>query len=290
MELAKSVLEETLKSFLREDLGYWDITTDSLVGPEIQGVANVVCNESAMISGLWETQALLEIAGCKGSPLIEEGNWASARAKILNASGPAGSLLKVERTLLNILSHMSGVTTATAALVELARREGTGKAKIACTRKTLPGLRYFEKRAVAVAGGDTHRLRLDDAILIKNNHLAIAGTITECIRKTRARVSFTKKIEVEVVDPDEAVEAAKAGADIILLDNMKPDRIEEAVGLLRKENLRKRVILEASGGIRKDNLASYLKTDVDVVSLGAITHSAKSIDMSMSIKPVKGRG
>ena len=290
MELAKSVLEETLKSFLREDLGYWDITTDSLVGPEIQGVANVVCNESAMISGLWEAQALLEIAGCKGSPLIEEGNWVSARAKILNASGPAGSLLKVERTLLNILSHMSGVTTATAALVELARREGTGKAKIACTRKTLPGLRYFEKRAVAVAGGDTHRLRLDDAILIKNNHLAIAGTITECIRKTRARVSFTKKIEVEVVDPDEAVEAAKAGADIILLDNMKPDRIEEAVGLLRKENLRKRVILEASGGIRKDNLASYLKTDVDVVSLGAITHSAKSIDMSMSIKPVKGRG
>ena len=289
MELAKSVLEETLRSFLREDLGYGDITTDSLVNPETQGTATVLCNEPAVISGLWEGQALLEIAGCKGSPVVEEGKRVTAGAEIINASGPAGSLLKVERTLLNILSHMSGVTTATSELVEVARREGAGKIRIACTRKTLPGLRYFEKRAVAVGGGDTHRLRLDDAVLIKDNHLAIGGTITECIKKTRARVSFTKKIEVEVVDPDQALEAAKAGADIILLDNMRTDQIEEAVNLLRKENLRERIILEASGGIRKDNLVAYLRTDVDVVSLGAITHSAKSIDMSMNIMPVKRR-
>jgi len=287
--LAKSVLEETLRSFLREDLGYGDITTDSLVDPETQGTATVLCNEPAVISGLWEGQALLEIAGCKGSPLVEDGKRVTAGAEIINASGPAGSLLKVERTLLNILSHMSGVTTATSELVEVARREGAGKIRIACTRKTLPGLRYFEKRAVAVGGGDTHRLRLDDAVLIKDNHLAIGGTITECIKKTRARVSFTKKIEVEVVDPDQALEAAKAGADIILLDNMRTDQIEEAVNLLRKENLRERIILEASGGIRKDNLVAYLRTDVDVVSLGAITHSAKSIDMSMNIMPVKRR-
>jgi len=287
--LAKSVLEETLRSFLREDLGYGDITTDSLVNPETQGTATVLCNEPAVISGLWEGQALLEIAGCKGSPVVEEGKRVTAGAEIINASGPAGSLLKVERTLLNILSHMSGVTTATSELVEVARREGAGKIRIACTRKTLPGLRYFEKRAVAVGGGDTHRLRLDDAVLIKDNHLAIGGTITECIKKTRARVSFTKKIEVEVVDPDQALEAAKAGADIILLDNMRTDQIEEAVNLLRKENLRERIILEASGGIRKDNLVAYLRTDVDVVSLGAITHSAKSIDMSMNIMPVKRR-
>lgn len=287
--MAKSVLEETLRSFLREDLGYGDITTDSLVDPETQGTATVLCNEPAVISGLWEAQALLEIAGCKGSPLVEDGKRVTAGAEIINASGPAGSLLKVERTLLNILSHMSGVTTATSELVEVARREGAGKIRIACTRKTLPGLRYFEKRAVAVGGGDTHRLRLDDAVLIKDNHLAIGGTITECIKKTRARVSFTKKIEVEVVDPDQALEAAKAGADIILLDNMRTDQIEEAVNLLRKENLRERIILEASGGIRKDNLVAYLRTDVDVVSLGAITHSAKSIDMSMNIMPVKRR-
>jgi len=289
LELAKSVLEETLKSFLREDLGYGDITTDSLVGPEIQGVANVVCNEPAMIAGLWEAQALLEIAGCKGASVVEEGERVSASSKILNATGSASSLLKVERTLLNLLSHMSGVATATSELVEVAKKHGAGKIRIACTRKTLPGLRYFEKRAVAVAGGDTHRLRLDDAVLIKDNHLAIGGTIADCIKKTRARVSFTKKIEVEIVDPDQAVEAAEAGADIILLDNMRTDQIEEAVSLLRKKNLRERIILEASGGIRKDNLVDYLRTDVDVVSLGAVTHSAKSINMSMSIKPVKRR-
>ncbi len=289
MELARSILEETLRSFLREDLGYGDITTDSLVDPETKGTAIVVCNEPAMISGLREALALLEIAGCKGEPVVEESDRVSAGARILNASGPAGSLLKVERTLLNILSHMSGVTTATSALVELAKKEGASKIRIACTRKTLPGLRYFEKRAVAVAGGDTHRMRLDDAVLIKDNHLALSGTITECVKKARSRVSFTKKIEVEIVDPDQAVEAAKAGADIILLDNMKPDQVRNAVDLLQKENLRERVILEASGGIQRDNLAAYLRTDIDVVSLGALTHSAKSIDMSMSIRRVKRR-
>jgi nicotinate-nucleotide pyrophosphorylase (carboxylating) len=289
LELARSVLEETLRSFLREDVGYGDITTDSLVEPETMGTATVVCNEPAMISGLWEAQALLEIAGCKGEPVVEESDRVSAGARILNASGPAGSLLKVERTLLNILSHMSGVTTATSALIELAKKEGTGKTRIACTRKTLPGLRYFEKRAVAVAGGDTHRLRLDDAVLIKDNHLTLSGTITECVKKARSRASFTKKIEVEIVDPDQAVEAAKAGADIILLDNMKPDQVRNTVDLLQRENLRERIILEASGGIQKDNLAAYLGTGIDVVSLGAITHSAKSIDMSMNMRRVKRR-
>ncbi len=289
MELARSVLEETLRSFLREDLGYGDITTDSLVDPETKGSAIVVCNEPAMISGLREALALLEIAGCKGEPVVEESDRVSAGARILNASGPAGSLLKVERTLLNILSHMSGVTTATSALVELAKKEGASTIRIACTRKTLPGLRYFEKRAVAVAGGDTHRMRLDDAVLIKDNHLALSGTITECVKKARSKVSFTRKIEVEIVDPDQAVEAAKAGADIILLDNMKPDQVRNTVYLLQKEKLRERVILEASGGIQRDNLAAYLRTDIDVVSLGAITHSAKSIDMSMSIRRVKRR-
>jgi len=289
LELARSVLEEALRSFLKEDLGYGDITTDSLVDTETKGTATVVCNEPAVISGLREALALLEIAGCRGEPVVEEGDRVGARARILNASGPAGSLLKVERTLLNILSHMSGVTTATSALVELAKKEGASKIRIACTRKTLPGLRYFEKRAVAVAGGDTHRLRLDDAVLIKDNHLALSGTITECVKKARSRVSFTKKIEVEIVNPDQAVEAAKAGADIILLDNMKPDQVRNTVYLLQNENLRERVILEASGGIQRDNLAAYLRTDIDVVSLGALTHSAKSIDMSMSIRRVKRR-
>jgi nicotinate-nucleotide pyrophosphorylase (carboxylating) len=184
---------------------------------------------------------------------------------------------------------MSGVATATADLVTIAEKRSRGKIRIACTRKTLPGLRYFEKRAVQLGGGDPHRLRLDDAVLIKNNHLALAGSITESVRKAKETVSFTKKVEVEVTTPDQAVEAAKAGADIVLLDNMTPKEVERSVAMLKVENLRDQVLLEASGGIRKENLASYSSTGVDVISVGAITHSAPAIDLSMEIHSSRKR-
>ena len=289
MKLARSVLNETLTSFLKEDLGYGDITTDSLIDPQTEATATIVCNEPALIAGLLEAQALLEIAGCNGTLLAKEGDRVLEKTRILEAVGPAGALLKVERTVLNLLSHMSGIATATSELVQLAKEAGGDRVRIACTRKTLPGLRYFEKRAVAVAGGDTHRLRLDDAVLIKDSHLALAGTVAHCVEKARTRVSFTKKIEVEATKPSQALEAARAGADIILLDNMKPDQVEKTIALLRKANLRDKVVLEASGGIRKDNLASYVRTGVDVVSVGAITHSSKSIDLSMDVKPIGRR-
>jgi nicotinate-nucleotide pyrophosphorylase (carboxylating) len=289
LELAKSLLEQTLKSFLAEDLGYGDITTDSLVDPSTLATATIICNEPAVIAGLCEVQALLEIAGCKGTVTRREGEKVASGTLLLTASGPAASLLKVERTLLNILSHMSGVATATSELVQLAKKAGANNVRVACTRKTLPGLRYFEKRAVAVAGGDTHRLRLDDAVLIKDNHLVLAGTVADCIRKVRARVSFAKKIEVEATRPAQAIEAARAGADIILFDNMKPDLVKKTIGALQSENLRDRVLLEASGGIRKDNLADYARTGVDIISVGMITHSARSIDMSMNIVRSPGK-
>ncbi len=288
MEFAKSVVGETLKSFLVEDLGYGDVTTDSLVDPSLQASGTIICREHAVIAGLLEARTLLEMVGCTGTSTVTEGERVEKGTKILKVSGSASSLLRVERTLLNLLSHMSGVATTTSELVELAKKTGKGKVRIACTRKTLPGLRYFEKRAVAIAGGDTHRLRLDDEVLIKDNHLVIAGTITECVKRARAKVSFTKKIEVEITKPPQAVEAAEAGADIILLDNMKPDDVERAIVALREKHLRDRVILEASGGIRKENLAAYAKTGVDVISIGMITHSAKSVDMSMAIKPAPG--
>jgi nicotinate-nucleotide pyrophosphorylase (carboxylating) len=202
---------------------------------------------------------------------------------ILTARGPARGLLGVERTLLNLLSHMSGVATSTADLVTISNKESRGRVRIACTRKTLPGLRYFEKKAVEVGGGDTHRLRLDDAVLIKDNHLKLAGSITDAVRKAKKKTSFTKKIEVEVTTPDQAVEAAQAGADIVLLDNMTTKEVERSVSLLRAKSLRDRIVVEASGGIRKENLASYAKTGVDVISVGAITNSAPAIDMSLEI-------
>jgi len=275
---------------LAEDIGYGDITTNALIDSKQEAEGRVVCQESAIVAGIEEALFLLELTGCQGTAKARDGERVKAGTMILSALGPARALLGVERTLLNLLAHMSGVATATVDLVSIANRESQGKVRIACTRKTLPGLRYFEKRAVNLGGGDMHRLRLDDAVLIKDNHLELAGSVGECVRKAKEKVSFTKKVEVEVTNADQAVEAAKAGADIILLDNMTPKEVERSVAMLKTENLRDQVLLEASGGIRKENLASYVKTGVDVISVGAITHSAPAIDLSMEIHSSRKRG
>jgi len=287
MELNKSVVENAIRSFLAEDLGYGDITTNVLLNSELQCKGEVVCRENAVIAGVEEALVLLELAGCNGVAKAQDGDRVRTGSVILTARGPARGLLGVERTLLNLLSHMSGVATSTADLVTISNKESRGTIKIACTRKTLPGLRYFEKKAVEVGGGDSHRLRLDDAVLIKDNHLKLAGSITDAIRKAKKKTSFTKKIEVEATTPDQAVEAAEAGADIVLLDNMTPKEVEKSVSLLRARGLRDRIVVEASGGIRKENLASYAKTGVDVISVGAITNSASAIDMSLEINSSK---
>src|SRR6266581_939604 len=265
------LIEDVLRRFLDEDIGHGDITTDALVDPAAKATGTVICKERAVIAGLSESIILLKLVGCEGKSKVRDGQEVRSGIIILEASGSGNALLKVERLLLNLLSHMSGVATATAELVSIAKKNGRST-RIACTRKTLPGLRYFEKRAVELGGGDTHRLRLDDAVLIKDNHLELAGSITESVRKAKTKVSFTKKIEVE---------AARAGADIILLDNMTPEDVQKSINLLKAKRLREQVIVEASGGITRENIASYAKSGVDVVSVGTITHSARAIDMSM---------
>src|SRR5256885_4788726 len=215
------LIEETLEKFLDEDIGHGDITTDALVDSRTKATGQVVCKERAVIAGLSESIILLKLLGCEGKVKIRDGQEVPAGTIILEVHGYASSLLKVERVLLNLLSHMSGVATATAELVSIVKKNRSS-ARIACTRKTLPGLRHFEKRAVELGGGDTHRLRLDDAVLIKDNHLELAGSIDACVRKAKEAVSFTKKVEVEVTTAHQAVQAAQAGADIISLDNMTP--------------------------------------------------------------------
>ncbi len=275
---------------MAEDIGYGDITTNALIDPKQKAEGRVVCKESVVVAGIEEALVILELAGCQGTAAARDGDRVKAGTMILSARGPARALLAVERTLLNILAHMSGVATATADLVSIAKKESRGKVRVACTRKTLPGLRYFEKRAVELGGGDTHRLRLDDAVLIKDNHLELAGSVGACVRKAKERVSFTKKVEVEVTTAEEAVEAAQAGGDIVLLDNMTPKEVGGCLTLLMRRGLRDRVLVEASGGIRKENLASYAKTGVDVISVGAITHSASAIDMSLEMRASRKRG
>ncbi|TMI33771.1 carboxylating nicotinate-nucleotide diphosphorylase [Candidatus Bathyarchaeota archaeon] len=276
------LIEETLEKFLDEDIGHGDITTDALVDSRTKATGQVVCKERAVIAGLSESIILLKLLGCEGKSKVRDGQEVPAGTIILEVDGSGSSLLKVERVLLNLLSHMSGVATATAELVSIAKKNGSS-ARIACTRKTLPGLRYFEKRAVELGGGDTHRLRLDDAVLIKDNHLELAGSITESVRKAKARVSFIKKIEVEATSPGQAVEAGLAGADIVLLDNMTPQEVKRSLTLLETKKLRDRLLIEVSGGITRENLSNYVKTGADVISIGSITHSAKAIDMSLEV-------
>src|SRR5467141_1536561 len=283
---SEMLIEEALKKFLDEDIGHGDITTDALIDPAAKATGTVVCKERAVVAGLSESIILLKLLGCKGTPKVQDGQEVPAGTIVLEVRGSGSALLKVERVLLNLLSHMSGVATATAELVNMAKKNGSST-RIACTRKTLPGLRYFEKRAVELGGGDIHRLRLDDAVLIKDNHLVLAGSITAAVRKAKTKVSFTKKIEVEATTPDQAVEAGLAGADIVLLDNMTPPAVKKSVSLLEARKLRDRLLIEVSGGITRENLGSYVRTGVDVISVGTITHSAKAIDMSLELHSLK---
>jgi nicotinate-nucleotide pyrophosphorylase (carboxylating) len=276
------LIEDSLRRFLDEDIGHGDITTDALVDPASKATGTVICKERAVIAGLSESITLLKLLGCEGTSKVPDGQEVPSGTIILEVSGSGSALLKLERVLLNLLSHMSGVATATAELVNIAKKNGSST-RIACTRKTLPGLRYFEKRAVELGGGDTHRLRLDDAVLVKDNHLALAGSITESVKKAKAKVSFTKKIEVEATGPDQAVEAALAGADIVLLDNMTPHEVKRSVDVLEAKKLRSHVLVEVSGGITRENLASYAEIGVDVISVGSITNSARAIDMSLEL-------
>lgn len=279
------LIDKILEGFLDEDVGHGDITTHALVDPDQGAVGSIVCKQEAVVAGITESISLLKLVGCSGKSKVKDGQEVRAGTIILEVNGQGSALLQVERTLLNLLSHMSGVATATAELVGVAKKSGSS-ARIACTRKTLPGLRYFEKKAVELGGGDTHRLRLDDAVLIKSNHLELAGSVSDAVRKAKAEVSFTKKVEVEVTRSEQAVEAAKAGADIILLDNMTPQQVKKALSVLEVKQVRGHIMIEVSGGITKENLASYAVKGVDVISVGSITNSAKAIDMSLAIHPL----
>jgi len=176
---------------------------------------------------------------------------------------------------------MSGIATKTKKLTEQLQKTNA-KAKIAATRKSAPGLLYFDKKAVVIGGGDPHRLHLDDMVLIKDNHLAVVGDVETAVKKAKANVSFSKKIEVEVTKTEDALKAAKAGADIVMLDNFSPKQAKEAGDALRKAGFSS-VLLEVSGGITSENLLEYAKAQVDIISMGELTHSVKALDISLEI-------
>jgi len=286
MFLPKKVQEEKLRKFVEEDVGQGDITTLLTIPSGTVVEAEVIAKEPCVIAGIEEAITLLESFGFQANALVGDGAKVKEKTTALRIVGDARTLLVIERTMLNLLSRMSGIATLTSRLIEKVRRAGF-KTRIACIRKVAPGLLYFDKKAVMHGGGDTHRLHLDDLIIIKDNHLVVTGDISQTIEKVRNAVSFSKKIEIEVLKADDALKAAKAGADIIMLDNASPREIKEAIALLKKEGFRDKVLIEASGGITEQNILEFAATGVDILSLGELTDSAKALDISLEIVKVR---
>jgi nicotinate-nucleotide pyrophosphorylase (carboxylating) len=271
------MLRSELERFVGEDLGEWD-DSSSLV-PEISARAVIIAREDCIISGLSEAEEIFDYFGLEAGRLFDEGEFVPAASTVITVCGNARKILQCERLVLNFMARMSGISTITRECVLCAG----GRARIAATRKTTPGFRRFEKKAVFLGGGDTHRFNLSDAVLIKDNHIKILG-LEESLSRARKQASFTKKIEVEVESLDDMLKAANCGADIIMFDNMIPAEIAAGIELLQNYGLRSRVLLEASGGITLDNLKEYAACGVDVISLGALTRNARWIDLSLEIE------
>lgn len=283
--MEKIIVAKLLK-MIEEDSPYGDITTDMLIPENCAVRAVVVAKESCIVAGNRFVIPLLREIGIEVIRYEEDGTYVDRGSIVIEMEGRARDLLLIERTILNLLSHLSGIATYTRRLVEMVKRVNP-KLRIAATRKCLPGLAFFEKYAVAVGGGDTHRFSLSDMVLIKDNHIAIIGSIEEAVRRSRERASFSKKIEVEVRSPEDAVKAAKAGADIVMLDNMSVDDVRKTIDLLKREKLRDRVLIEVSGGINEENILEYAKLDVDIISLSRITMAAPPVDLSLDIAEVR---
>ena len=276
-------MEERLLEFLKEDLGFEDITTNALVPEKTTARARIICKGEGVIAGVQEACVIFRLLNIEFKPLVRDGDRVRKGQTVMELSGSARAILSAERTVLNLMMKMSGIATETSKLVE-ATKKVNPKIRIACTRKTTPGFRYFEKKAVALGGGDTHRFRLDDMILIKDNHLSIIGGVREAVKQARLKTSFSKKIEVEVENAEQALEAALAGADIIMFDNMPPEEAKKTLELLEERGLREKVLIELSGGITPENIKKYSALNVDIISMGYITHSARALDLSLDFE------
>ena len=285
MNFCPPSLRDKLTQFISEDIGFGDITTEALIDNSIQAEAVVVCNEKAVAAGMRVISILFTTSDCQVKLEVTDGEETYNRRKIMTITGSAKTILQLERTALNVIGRMSGIATQTRKYLRKAK-EANPQIKVASTRKTAPGLLYLDKEAVKIGGGDTHRFSLDDAFLVKDNHLRIVGSVEEAMRRVKEHMSFTKKVEVEATSTAHAIQAVKAGADIVMLDNMSPNQVRHTISSLKRRGLRDNVIIEASGEINLANIAEYAKEGVDIVSVGDLTHSVKSINLSLEIVKV----
>jgi nicotinate-nucleotide pyrophosphorylase (carboxylating) len=268
-------LRKELQSFLSEDIGKGDITSSLLAKKKIS--AKIISRENAVVAGVKFAKDIFNLKGCSVQILKKDGQKVRPNQAIMTISGDARKILTCERTVLNLLTRMSGIATQTNSLVAKIPNK---KIKLYATRKTAPGLRFFDKEAVKIGGGEKHRLRLDEMVMIKDNHIAVSDSLLNLIKKAKKQ---HKKFEVEVENNSDAILAAKEGATIIMLDNFSPKQIKKTIQNLKIKKLRSKVKIEASGGITSKNISQYAKTGVDIISVGSITNSVNGIDMSLEI-------
>jgi len=281
LEIGWKQIEELVDRTLAEDLGWGDVTTEAIIPAELTGKASMMAKARGMLAGI----EVARLVFCRVDPtvqfdiIIPEGSGIQPGDLIAKLEGKVASILKGERTALNFLQRLSGIATETSRYVEAIKGLDS---RIVDTRKTTPGMRALEKYAVRVGGGHNHRLHLGDGVLIKDNHLAALRSqglaMKDIISRAMERAPFNLKVEVEVRTAQEAVEAVEAGADIVMLDNMGLEEMRQAVQLVKG-----RALLEASGGITLDNVRRVAETGVDLISIGALTHSTRSLDISLEM-------
>lgn len=276
--LNKNYIDNIIKTAIDEDINYIDVTTDNLIDDNHNSIAYLEAKDNGIICGIDIAVRVFAFSGgnVKSKIFMNDGSKVKKGDIIAEFRGSTKTLLRGERTALNILQHMSGVATATNKCVKLV--EGTN-ARITDTRKTLPGLRALQKYAVTVGGGKNHRFNLSDGAMLKDNHIDAYGSITKAVKTLRKKAGHMIKVEVEVRNFDELNEALDCGCEIVMLDNMTLEDMKMAVKITNK-----RALLEASGNITLDNIRDVALTGVDIISLGAITHSVKCFDISMKIQ------
>ncbi|MFL6393254.1 MAG: carboxylating nicotinate-nucleotide diphosphorylase [Nitrososphaeraceae archaeon] len=277
-------VRESLLSFLREDVGKGDLTSNSIISSYTFARAEIICkaNKTTIVCGLEEASMIFEMCKCKTKTLVRDGSLIKKGSIVMDIKGKALSIMKAERTALNLIMRMSGIATETRKFVS-SIDDHSISVRIASTRKTAPGLRFFDKKAVAIGGGETHRMRLDDMVLIKDNHISLVGSVEKAIKQARNNIGSSIKLECEATTLEEAISAVNMGADIVMLDNFSPTQITRTMDELSKRGIRDKAKLEVSGGIKLRNVKTYAKAKPDIISVGYLTHSPKAVDFSLEV-------
>jgi len=271
-----------LLNFIREDTPFGDLTSETIV-PDIDCRAAISIEQPAVVAGLDEVSSLFQYFNVTVTQAVRDGSCVNRGDTLLTLQGNAKKILLVERTALNLIGRMSGIATMTRMFADLVQNVNP-VCRVAATRKTCPGLRELDKKAVVLGGGDPHRSNLSDGILIKDNHLVLIS-LTDSIKRAKTRSAYYP-IEVEVTSAEDAVRAAHAGSEIIMFDNMNPEQVQQSLDALKSSGLRERVIIEISGGIDAENIVQYAALGVDMISIGALTHSVKNIPAHLEILPL----